>query len=391
MLESTRVFSLRAQQLSPEDWRSLITAVGQQRLTESLHVAAGSHVLLQTCERVELICLSDAPNRFSPLAEILRTGAPVDRAARGQGEGGALPDWSPPIRQRRGDRAIAYLIRLASGLESRVLGETQVCGQLRRAWLLHQSEGLTDRLLDLLLTRVLNASRFVRRRSNLESLTADYTTLAISRLGEHLDGSLETYTREVANQGTVNTQTVQLLGSGRLALEIARAIRTRFPRIRIELYARHPSRTPHELRKTVEDSEGAVHRLAGWCLATDSGSAPLALIAATASPRLLVYRKDLKAAAHRQLQRPLLLLDLGSPANIEEPCLAKHRAVSAHEHQASDAGTAFDFWSLERLAGVQDAPASRLLDRAAANVELEVEHLRSRAWTLRDHATQRTA
>ncbi len=110
--------------------------------------------LLSTCNRVEV--LLDLPSEHDSLV------SPDDVARTVFGDVGDLP-----LRQLHGQDCVRHLLSVATGLESMVLGEEQILGQLSRSFTLSEELGLMSRALHMLRTRVMAAARDLRRRTGL--------------------------------------------------------------------------------------------------------------------------------------------------------------------------------------------------------------------------------
>jgi len=121
-------------------------------LRASGHIQGG--FLLSTCNRVEV--LLDLP------AEHDSSVSPDDVARTVFGDIGELP-----LRQLHGQDCVRHLLSVATGLESMVLGEEQILGQLSRSFALSEELGLMSRALHMLRTRIMAAARDLRRRTGL--------------------------------------------------------------------------------------------------------------------------------------------------------------------------------------------------------------------------------
>lgn len=111
-------------------------------------------LLLSTCNRVEVL-LDLGPAHGKEVS-------PDDVAATVFGDVGDIP-----LQQLHGQDCVTHLLSVATGLESMVLGEEQILGQLSRAFSLSEDLGLMSRAMHMLRTRVLAAARDLRRRTGL--------------------------------------------------------------------------------------------------------------------------------------------------------------------------------------------------------------------------------
>jgi glutamyl-tRNA reductase len=128
---------------------------------------AAEAFVLATCSRVEVYALARDPARLE--RELL------DRFARRAGC--PLEELAGVVRVRRGADAARHLLRTAAGLESAVLGEHEILGQLRRAHRSAVAEGATGPVLDELVVHAVRAGRRVRAETGLAAGAASLTSL----------------------------------------------------------------------------------------------------------------------------------------------------------------------------------------------------------------------
>lgn len=199
-------------------------------------------VLVSTCNRVEVL--------LDLGAEHGKEVSPDDVAATVFGDVGDVP-----LRQLHGQDCVAHLLAVATGLESMVIGEEQIVGQISRAFALSEELGLMSRALHMLRTRVLAAARDLRRRIGLcradrsvaavaaEELLAAGPELMVVGAGETARLALDVLRRRgVTNVWIVNRtfEKAQALARhhGGRALSLADFLRAR-PRVDGMLFAVH--------------------------------------------------------------------------------------------------------------------------------------------------------
>jgi glutamyl-tRNA reductase len=125
---------------------------------------ARTGVPLSTCNRFEVYWWGrvDWPEWFLGSAD--RSGAPVNR---------------PAVCELSGGAAVRHLIRVTAGLDSQVVGEREILGQVRRAWSLARECGATGRELDLVFAGAIAAARKVRREAALGRPLASVGSVAV--------------------------------------------------------------------------------------------------------------------------------------------------------------------------------------------------------------------
>ena len=126
-----------------------------------------------------------------------------------------------------GEAAVRHLFRVAAGLDSQILGETEILGQVRRAYDAARAAGTTTRDMDLILSGALAAGRRIRRETMLGRHPASVSSAAVDLIAERW--------------GTIGTRGVVVLGAGEAAEGILRALSERGA-TNVALLNRHPER-----------------------------------------------------------------------------------------------------------------------------------------------------
>jgi glutamyl-tRNA reductase len=280
------------------------------------------HVELATCHRHELYWMGDLP--LDSVLEDLAEGA---------------------LQLRSGESVVTHLLAVASGRASVVLGETEILGQVRRAWHAAQEVLTSQGALDGLFEQVVAAARRVRRAAAFEA-TADTAAASGVRLA--------------LQHATVRPRRVVLIGAGEAARTAAVAVRALAPWARMTVVARRADRA----EALAAEMTGDAHE---WnALVELVGQADL-VIAATGA------RSPILLAAHLRARRPgLVLLDLGVPRNIEPIArsfsgltlldlddIARHEAGlpnDADRTAACDAALGRELVRVQRALGESDLP-----------------------------------
>ena len=115
-------------------------------LCRLLAMGVSEAIALQTCNRVELYAVSDDP-------EILHRFAKEEEL--------------PPMRFISGDEALLHLLRLASGLDSMIIGEDQILGQLKGAYLMSEKYGAMGPVLSTAFLRAIDCGKRARRETRI--------------------------------------------------------------------------------------------------------------------------------------------------------------------------------------------------------------------------------
>ncbi len=246
--------------------------------------------------------------------------------------------------------AAHHLLRVACGLDSPLLGDGQILGQVRRAYLAARRAGATGPWLNRLFETALHAGKRVRHHTDL-GRGATTTAAAAVGLAEHLAGGLA-------------GRHVLVVGAGETAALAAR-------------HAAH--RRPAQLviaNRTLARAEAVAARVQGVAIGLDDLRAALAdadvAITATSAPGAVIHAAPLGALMAARGWRPLVAVDLAVPGDIEPACgavagvtrvglerveaeaatdrITRAAAVPAAEAIASEALRAFRAWSERRAA-----------------------------------------
>jgi glutamyl-tRNA reductase len=149
-------------------------------------------VVLATCNRTEfLLWASDASLAANSVLRFLSTGYSLK-----------LCEWKHFYRLLD-EAALLHIFRVASSLDSLVLGEPQIISQVKAAWAQAQKAGCTGRFLDAVLQKALTVSKRVRNETAIGNSAVSVPTAAV----------------ELARQalGTLEDKQVLVLGAGKMS------------------------------------------------------------------------------------------------------------------------------------------------------------------------------
>lgn len=241
-------------------------------------------VALSTCNRTEVYVVS-----HDPVEAESRVLAMLARRA-----GIGPTELAGSIYALRNCDAARHLYRVASGLESMIVGEHEVQGQVRRAYEDARAAHATGPLLDRLFRAALAAGRRVRSETRIAERHLSVSSVAAQLVAERLDGRPR---REVLIVGAGET--------GELAAKAlaARGVETIF------VANRRRDRAAALARRYGGHAVG-FDALAGQLAHAD------AVVCATASPHPILDAERLDAALARRAGRPLLVLDLAVPRDV---------------------------------------------------------------------------
>ena len=256
------------------------------RLT-ALRASSGASAVavLSTCQRTEVY----ASWPYSVNQDALLTALARDRG---------LPPavLRPLVRGYAGEAAARHLLRVASGLESFVLGETEIAGQVRAAASISQSAGRGDAVLGRLMDAAIRASRKRHRETSLTAATRSVASVAVDAV-----------TR--AGGGSIAGQRLLVVGAGQVAaIVVARAAAQQAAVTVCNRTRRHADRLAAAGAAVADLGDLAA------CLAASDIA-----VLATGAPEPLVTAGLLRSvrSARPGGARPLTLVDLSMPRNVD--------------------------------------------------------------------------
>lgn len=207
-----------------------------------------------------------------------------------------------------GDDAVGHLFRVVSGLDSMVVGEHEIAGQVSRAYGLACSAGTAGPLLHRAIPRALQVGRRVRTETDLSRGIASVAGAAVEVAGRIF--------RDLSTCRVVG------VGAGETVTTALRALRGK---------ATGPLTV---LNRTVSRAQALADELGGTAEPLDRIPERVAaadiLVAATDAPEPLVRAPDVAPLLRHRKERPLLVLDLGVPRDVD-PALRKERGVYVHD------------------------------------------------------------
>jgi glutamyl-tRNA reductase len=278
-------------------------ALPEQRAYEFVRDLRGAAVVheavaISTCNRTELyLVVGDPVEAESTVLAMLASQAAIRPTA-----------LAAAIYSHRNCDAARHLYRVTAGLESMIVGEAEIQGQVKRAYETALGKDTTGPLTNRLFSAALATGKRVRNETGISEGTLSLPAVAVALARERLS-SLEG--REVVIVGTGETSelTARALGdSGVRAVFVASRRRDRA----VSLARRYggTSVSFDELPQALEQAD--------------------IVVAATASPHLLLEARELSDVMRARDGRPLLLIDLAVPRDIDATC-AEIAGVSLYD------------------------------------------------------------
>lgn len=264
-------------------------AVNAQKLSEAASDArnqsgADEAVVLSTCNRTEFYLAAEQPG---PAINKLLTE--LDRSA---GKSGETPEY---WYQKTSRDAAVHLCRVASGLDSMMLGETEIFGQVKQAYKAAHEAGTTGNLLNRLFQRSFGIGKKVRTDTRIQEGATSVANVAVE-LAEKIFGRLKNSRVIVIGAGETSRQTAQAL--------VSRGASTVFV-----------------TNRSFDRAEELANEMGGRAVKFDEWQPVLAgvdvVISATASPHSVVMPFHVEAVRRVRKFRPLFFIDIAVPRDID--------------------------------------------------------------------------
>ena len=199
------------------------------------------------------------------------------------------------LQRTAGVEAIRHLLAVASGLDSQMLGETEIFGQVKDAYAEAQRRGTTGPVLNRVFQKAFQAAKFVRTHTAITEGQVSVASVAV-------DLSLKIF-------GELGAARVLLLGAGEIGERTARAFKSRGANT-LTVASRRLERAM-ELAQSLAAAALPFEHVAGRLAEFDIA------VCATAAPGVVLTAEMTTAALRRRPARPLFFIDLAMPRNID--------------------------------------------------------------------------
>lgn len=275
-------------QTAPVDLRERV-AVAESKLVETLHGLTGLEgvheaVVLSTCNRVEVYAaMEDGPAAGEALCAAMIRGAhdPAELAGH--------------FYTRLGDEAVRHLFAVAAGLDSMVLGETEIFGQVKEAYAKAHDAHTTGRWLNKAFQRGFAVAKRIRTHTLIQRGATSVGSVAVE-LAERIFGKLDACN-------------VMLLGAGDMSRTTAQSLLSRGAR---SIFV--SNRSFNRAEEMAESMGGEAVRFDDWPTKVNEVDI---VIASTSAPHFVVTRQQVVEARRHRRGRPLFMIDIAVPRDID--------------------------------------------------------------------------
>jgi glutamyl-tRNA reductase len=239
-------------------------------------------IITQTCNRVEVFAISSDPNEQRLLEQ---WASAVNLSNK---------EFENIVQVERGKDVIYHLLKLASGLDSLVVGEDQVLGQIRRALEFSRKNHYAGSHLQIIFDRAVKVGSRIRTHTGLNKGSVSIGSMAVKLAEEYFDN--------------LNNKRIMLIGSGEGASLIAKSLKQRHVNFMIT------SRTFERAKSFADTVAGKPIPFENALEMLDDVS--LIFVSTTAPYYLVTYDRVEKARGNAK--EGLLIFDLSNPRTVED-------------------------------------------------------------------------
>ncbi len=240
--------------------------------------------LLNTCNRVEVYGVAHTTGTLSALRTVLA-----------ETTGCAPAELEGVLHLRHNHDAVAHLFAVAAGLDSQVIGETEILGQVKAAYDAALARQWTGPVLNRVFQKTFQAAKYIRTHTAIGAGQISIATVAVDLAGRIF--------------GELGTSKVLVVGAGDIGLKTAQAFQSR------------GAESITVASRTLSNAEAAAAQAGGWAASLAELPELLAtadIVASSTAAAGFVLSTELVAAAmKRRAARPLFLIDLALPRDID--------------------------------------------------------------------------
>jgi glutamyl-tRNA reductase len=276
-------------------------------------------VVLATCNRTEfLMWVNDVTLAANSVMRLL-----------GAEYGLMLCEWKHFYRLLD-EAALLHIFRVASSLDSMVVGEPQIVSQVKQAWLQAQKIGATGRFLDAVLQKALTVSKRVRTETAIGNAAVSIPYAAV----------------ELARKifGTLENKKVLLLGAGKMSELSARGL------------LNHGASSVCVINRTLEHATELAAKLGGVAIPFEQRWQYMAqadiIISSTSCPHTILSREEAQIMVRDRKDQPLVIVDIAMPRDIDS---AVREVKGVFLYDLDDLENVVDHNAGEREAAAADA------------------------------------
>jgi glutamyl-tRNA reductase len=239
-------------------------------------------VLLSTCNRVEIYGVASKVNgNVHGLFRHLTS---------------AGHDFSPHLYIHEGDEAVRHLFSVAGGLDSMVLGETEITGQLKHAYQTAHEARLTGRMLNRAFQTALQTAKEIRTTTQIGRGATSVGSVAVELAGKIFGGDL-------------SEKTVMIIGAGKMGEACVRHL------------AKKGARSVLVSNRSFERAQGLATEFGGRAIRFDGCLDAMTeadiVVSSTGCPQTILHADQIDRVMSARRNRPLFMIDIAVPRDID--------------------------------------------------------------------------
>ena len=265
-------------------------------------------MFLSTCNRVEVIGLSKAGKSLEDSTRLASRA--IREALREHIGASSIDDLGDWLYEKSGDDAVRHIFRVAASLDSMVLGEPQILGQVKNAYDAAVAAGALRSHLSRCVHRAFTVAKRVRSETQLGAGIVSISSVAVD-LAKRIFGDL-------------GSSTVLLVGAGEMAEQAAKSLGKTAKSIRV-------------CNRSFERAATLAATFGGTAAPLDQLEAELVIsdvvVASTSSKTFVITRELVKRVMKQRKGKTLFLIDIAVPRNIEPDV---HRLDNVYVYNVDD-------------------------------------------------------
>ncbi len=314
-------------------------AIPESRMADALkrlvgHPGVDEGLILCTCNRVEV--LAQTKNGSSDLRSFLHAYFEMP-----------VPELAPHLYEYHEREAIRHLFRVTSSLDSMVVGEPQILGQVKEAYATARAVGAVHSQLDQLLSRAFAVAKRVRTETAVGSSSVSVASVAVE-LAKKIFGSL-------------NGKQVYLVGAGKMSELAARHLMA------------HGAASIFVANRTYDRAAVLAEKFGGQAIhfeeLYETADRADIVITSTGSPRAIFRREHGELFLSRRKNRPMFFIDIAVPRDVD-PQMNKLDGIFV-----------YDIDDLQQAVAANTSDRRKEAERAERIIDNEIERFQARLQT----------
>ncbi len=262
-------------------------AISKDHITDALYLLSryvSQGVILSTCNRIEIYYITEGSYSSSPGIAFLKEWANISDA-----------DLHAYLYSYRNEAAVKHLFRVAAGLDSLIIGEFEILGQIRQSLEKARRANLVGLPLQNLFQQALNVGRLVRKNTGISRNALSVSSVAVELAAKTIED--------------LTKCTALVIGSGEAGRLVAKALKERGV-TRIITTSR-----------SYKKSFRLATLLGGRAVSIDTLNHQLVvcdiIISCTGAPHFILDYRTIQTALEHRANKPLVIIDIAVPRDVE--------------------------------------------------------------------------